>query len=426
MLKYLFLGTIIILPLQFALNISENVDLVVTRILVPAVFLLWLVRSLAKKRIWIPNRAETWLLLSFLFLAAVSLWGGLNWEKGARKILYLFSIIPIYFVGADLARDERFQTKIARAILASGTLAAAVGLIQFVLPFILGLDATLGIWKKLAEFFLGNSFGELVAQNPSWLVNVSGVTWMRAFGFFPDPHSFSFFVALAMFSSLGYFVWEKNIAWRVFAGVGITLMFCSITLSFSRGAYLGTLTGSIFFLLFVLKRAGKLGKVVLAGAVILSLVAVFFRGPVQGRLVSAFNFREGSNAERMKNWQQAADIIENYPLTGIGLGNYSSYVDPMSAERSPIYAHDIFLDLASETGIAGGAVFLLLLLFGIWRGISSKKILGLGLATSLVYFLVHGIFDTPIWSPQVMVILLVILALGLHINNAKCKYQNEK
>lgn len=425
MLEYLFLGTIIILPLQFALNIGENVDLVITRILVPAIFLFWLVRSLARRKIWIPNRAETWLLLSFLFLSAVSLWGGLNWEKGARKILYLFSIIPIYFVGADLAQDKRFQTKITRAILASGFLAAAVGLIQFTLPFFLGLDATLEIWKKLASFFLGKSFGELVAQNPSWLVNVSGVTWMRAFGFFPDPHSFSFFVALCMFSSLGYLFWERNMMWKVFAGVGTILMFFAIAFSFSRGAYLGIIAGSVFFLLVILKRSGNLGKFLAVGAVLAAFAIVFFQGPIQSRLVSAFNPREGSNVERLENWRQAIDIVSGYPLTGIGLGNYSSYVDPVSAERSSIYAHNIFLDVASETGIVNGAVFLLLLLFGIWRGLSSKNILGLGLATSLVYFFVHGIFDTPIWSPQVMTMLLIILAIGTGLN-AKLKHQNEK
>src|SRR4030043_561919 len=120
MMKYLFLGVILLLPFQFALNVGDNVDLVTTRILIPVVFFLWLLNGLAKRKIWVADRAETWLVLSFLFLSAFSLWGGLNAGKGVRKILYLFSIFPIYFVAADLAQDKEFRIKIVRTVGISG------------------------------------------------------------------------------------------------------------------------------------------------------------------------------------------------------------------------------------------------------------------------------------------------------------------
>jgi len=412
--QYFFLGIILLLPFQFALNVSENADLVVTRILIPAVFFLWLVRAFAKREIWIANRAETWLIISFLFFSALSLVLGLDWEKGLRKFLYLFSIFPIYFVGADLFRDARFKIKAIRTIWISGFLAASVGLVQFALPFFFGLNAMLKIWKNITLFFLGSSFGKLVAANPSWLVSISGDTWMRAFGFFPDPHMFSFFVSLCLFIGLGYFAWEKGASWKILAGLSAVFMFFAIVFSFSRGAYLGVIAGSLFFLVVFLKRSGNLGKAVAVGAAFSVLALIFFQGTVQNRLASAFNPREGSNAERIKNWQQAVEIIKSYPLAGAGLGNYSSYIDPTSDERSSIYAHNVFLDVAAETGLLNGVILLALMAAGIWRGIFSRNMLGLGIASSLVYFFVHGIFDTSLWSPQVLTMLLVILALGIH------------
>ena len=287
-----------------------------------------------------------------------------------------------------------------------------------------------------------------MATNPSWLVNVSGDTWMRTFGFFPDPHTFSFFVSLCFFVGLGYFAWEKNWKWKIPAGVAVALIFSAIIFSFSRGAYLGVLAGSLFFLAVLLIRWSKAGRVAIIGITLIFLAVVFSQGTIQSRLVSAFNFKEGSNAERVKNWKQAVEIVKDYPLAGIGLGNYSSYIDPASGERSSIYAHNIFLDVSAETGILNGIVFGALILVSLWRGLhphtnsgdnlynkklagnrvenlrgeKSKKIgvgVNLGIASSLVYFLIHGIFDTPIWSPQVMVILLVALAIGLHANNSK-------
>ena len=245
---------------------------------------------------------------------------------------------------------------------------------------------------------------------------------MRAFGFFPDPHTFSFFVSLCFFAGLGYFAWERNRKWKIVAGVSVALMFFAIVLSFSRGAYLGVIIGGLFFLAVLLHGSRSAGRVVVIGAVSFFLAAIFFQGTFQNRLVSAFDLKEGSNAERMKNWQQAISVVREYPLFGIGLGNYSSYVDPASGERSSIYAHNTLLDISSETGIINGFVFLALILASFWRNADSKNMLNLGLASGLVYFLVHGIFDTAIWSPQVMVILLVILAVGLHKNNEKFKY----
>jgi putative inorganic carbon (HCO3(-)) transporter len=242
---------------------------------------------------------------------------------------------------------------------------------------------------------------------------------MRAFGFFPDPHTFSFFVSLCFFVGLGYFAWEKNLKWKIPAGAATALMFFAVILSFSRGAYLGVLAGSLFFLAVSLIRSGNAGKITIIGAVLIFLAAVFFQGTIQSRLVSAFNFKEGSNAERVENWRQAIDAIRDYPLAGVGLGNYASYIDQASGERSSIYAHNTFLDISAETGIPNGFIFLVLILVSLWRNVSSKNVLNLGIAAGLVYFLIHGIFDTPIWSPQVMVILLVLLAMGLYGNNSK-------
>jgi len=414
MSEWLLIVTIVSLPLQFALNAGTNVDLVTTRVLVPLIFILWVARSLARKKIWIPQRAESGLWLALLFFSALSLILGLGWERGARKALYLFSLTPLFFVVADIARSEKWRKRILGAIVASGALAAIAALLEFSLQFILGLEKTLAIWQSLARFFLGVSLGELVTANPSWLVNISGRTILRAFGFFPDPHVFSFFVSLCFFCALGYLFWEKRKVWRIAAKIAAVLMLSSALLSFSRGAYLGLIVGGLFFLVVYLKRAGNLKKFLLAFAGLAIITAVIFFGPIKSRLATAVDMREGSNAERIKNWQQATEIIAARPLTGVGLGNYAFVIEPLAPERNSIYAHNLYLDLAAETGIVGGLLFFLIILAAYLRNLLSGETLGLGLAAALLYFFVHGIFDTPLWSPQVFVLLLVITALGLY------------
>ena len=45
--------------------------------------------------------------------------------------------------------------------------------------------------------------------------------------------------------------------------------------------------------------------------------------------------------------------------------------------------------------------------------------LNLGLAAGLVAFFVHSIFDTALYSPQVLTMFLIIIALGLNDNKLK-------
>ncbi|MCX6766965.1 MAG: O-antigen ligase family protein [Candidatus Moranbacteria bacterium] len=414
MLNYLFLFLIFLLPLQFALNAGDNIDLVTTRILVPVLFLAWLVKSLARKKMWIPNKAEMWLAVTFLFLASLSLCLGREASAGFRKLLYLFTIAPVFFVAADIFREEKWRKRALVAIIFSGALAAMVGLFQFLFSFLIGIDKSVKIWEGLAPYFLGNSFGKIVAANSSWLVNIGGVTRMRAFGFFPDPHNFAFFVNLCLFTALGYLFAPKKAVSKLWIGAGAISMSAAVGLSFSRGAYLGLLAGGLFFALIFLKRSGVLGKTLVAIVAIFVLVFIFNSNIITQRLVTSFNLKEGSNAERYKNWTQAAGMIQDYPLGGVGLGNYAKTVDPTAADRSSIYAHNLFLDIAAETGILNAIIFLLLIFVSVWRNIRNNNMLSLGVAAGLIAFLVHSIFDTALYSPQVLTLLLIIIALGLN------------
>jgi O-antigen ligase len=415
----LLVSLILILPLQFALNASANADLVITRVFVPIIFLLWLARGLAKKKVYIKNSSETWLLLLFLLFSALSLLWAAHPPLGTRRLLYLLSLAPVYFVAADILQENRWKNNILRAIFFSGLLAALVALGQFALQFFLGIEKTVALWSKLAKIFLGTSFSEVVAANSSWLVNISGKTVMRAFGFFPDPHMFSFFVSMCLLILLGYIVSEKNKKWKKYILAGSSLMFLALILSFARGAYVGIIAAGIFFLVVYFGRSGNFKKLFIAVSVLAVVVMVFFLGPIKSRLSSVFDIQEGSNSERILNWKQALGFISGHPLAGVGLGNYSHSVDPLSQERSSIYAHNIFLDISAEAGLLTGLIFLMLLLATFLKAIASKNAVGVGTASAMLYFAVHGIFDAPIYSPQVFILLLVLFALGANFNSKK-------
>ncbi len=414
MLFKLLLFFVFFLPFQFALNPFPSVDLAIIRLLAVFLFLAWIFQGLKKKEIFIPQKIQILLLLSFLCLAAFSLFFAQNYEWSLRKIFFLLSFFPIFFVVADLSRDPKRFLTLIKFLVAGAGIAAIGGILQFFLQFVIGLDRVMELSERLAPFFLGNYFSQSVIQNSSWLVNVAGRDYLRSFFVFPDPHMFSFFLGMILSWSvaLAAHLWKTQ-RWRwIFSSF---LILISTLLTFSRGGYLGLGAGAIFtFFLFhqmIPAVFRKTALILLFSAVIFIFLPI---NPISQRMLSSFNLQEGSNQARLETWRQSLEVIKENPLGGTGIGNYPLSVKSDSDYREPIYAHNIFLDIAAETGIANALIFIALILFSInsyLRQARFNYFFSAG-AISLVVFFVHSFFDTPLFSVHILPLFVIIIAIS--------------
>jgi putative inorganic carbon (HCO3(-)) transporter len=113
--------------------------------------------------------------------------------------------------------------------------------------------------------------------------------------------------------------------------------------------------------------------------------------------------------DRWMMWQAALGMIRDQPLLGHGvntfMANYLAYW--VGGEQVPRYAHNCFLQVAAETGVAGLVAFLWLLggmLSRWWRAVRARelqrdhRVLLLGLSAGLVAFLVQSSVDTNFYS----------------------------
>jgi O-antigen ligase len=419
MLYYFSLLFILYLPFQIALNPASGVDLASARVLAITLFIAWSIDSLKKKKIFIANNLTTIFILSFLFIASFSIIFAENQIWGWKKLLFLLSFFPLYFVFSALAQEIEKRQKIATFLVWSAFFASAIALFQFGLQFMIGLDNALNLWRKIMPLFLGETFSQSVFGYSSWLVNIGGQTYFRAIAFFPDPHMLSLFLGLI-------FPWsvllskEKNKlhGWIVPA----TILLADI-LTFSRGGYIGLISGTIFASLLLIRKWHR--KYFAYGIItILIFLAIFTSpNPLSQRLRTSFNPAEGSNQERLKNWNQAWQIIQNNPLLGTGLGNYSLAVKPTATEREPIYAHNLFLDITAETGILSGLIFIFILLTVIWNFARSAKYATFywGGVWGLAIFFFHSLFETGLYSVHVLPVLIIILAL----NSCHCEERSD-
>lgn len=412
MIYKLFLLFCLYIPFQIALNPAEGVDLASGRIFVLILALMWLISGLKNRQVFVPAKMQTWLILSFVFISGFSLFWAQNLDWGVRKFLFLLSVFPVYLVATDLFQDQNKKVKIIKFLVWGAGIAAGIGIIQFLLQFIIGLDQTAGIWRNyVTPLFLGKSFSQAVLEYPSWLVNIGGHDYLRAFATFPDPHMFSFYLGLALPMAIGLYYALKK---RIYLIFSLAILLANL-LTFSRGGYIGLTAGFVFIVLyFTISKKISARKLFISFVLILVVFVSLAITPVGKRFYASFSASEGSNKTRFENWQQAVEVIKNNPR-GVGIGNYSYEIEPSAGYRKPIYAHNLYLDIAAETGIANAIIWIALLFYSIRNFIKKAKynILYLSGAASLIIFSIHSIFDTALYSVQVLPLLLIIITLDV-------------
>jgi O-antigen ligase len=210
---------------------------------------------------------------------------------------------------------------------------------------------------------------------------------------------------------------ENNGAWRKYFGVCAAIIFVADLLTFSRGGYVGLIFGvGTFFLLLIFRNAEWEKQLIKIGAGGIVIVAILI-SPLGTRLFSSFSSDDGSKIERVRLWQEAIELIALRPIIGAGLGNYPLLVKPSADYREPFYAHNLFLDIALETGIVGFFFFLSFLFYAIvsawrkWR--QGGSLFALALLSSLIVFSAHSFFETPLFSVHILPIFLLLMAASL-------------
>jgi len=201
-----------------------------------------------------------------------------------------------------------------------------------------------------------------------------------------------------------------------FAFLGMGIVIPAFVMATSRGATMAVISGLGICLVwrFInfngirnrVKKDAVFASVVL---VYLSLIVLFlYLGPANSGSVfsSGYYYGNGSRAELLS---RSFYLLDAYPFTGGGLGAfpglYSLYILDI-----PFFnvanSHNLFLDVAIEQGIFGGASFILLYLAGIWfvsrslmHGMpADAKLFSLIILFALVVVLVHGMVDDYLFN----------------------------
>lgn len=203
---------------------------------------------------------------------------------------------------------------------------------------------------------------------------------------------------------------------RIMAGLSAVVLLAGLLFSQSRGGLLS------------LGAAGLMMAVVRWRWMALPAVGLLAAAGLGLRLVGAslLPVLTAGIPGREEVWLRGLAAVQDFPLTGIGLGLFGHIVPilypyfALGADVAvrPTHAHNLYLQVASDLGLPGLVAFAAMLtaagavLAHAWRhGSPALRPIAWGLAGSLVALAVHGLVDAVAWSSKVSVFLWLVLGL---------------
>lgn len=266
------------------------------------------------------------------------------------------------------------------------------------------------------ELVLTRVYGTLKPSNPNllggFLIVASPFLWLNTLLKFVDKKNIEFLIYL------------------IFSLISIGAIF----MTGCRGAYIALffmLIGLMLVLYNVIKNFynGLYEKIKQHKKSIISLISIAFVSilicfpKIFNRILSIFAMRNDSSTSfRMNVYASSVEMFKDNFLFGIGCGNkvfreiYGLY---MLSGFDALSAYSVFLETAVESGIFALIFYILFAFFLIKYSvrafknvpdIKSKLILGT-LLLSIIGVLIHGLFDTIYFRPQVQLIFWTAVAI---------------
>jgi len=196
----------------------------------------------------------------------------------------------------------------------------------------------------------------------------------------------------------------------------------ALVFSLSRGGWSGAFTGLAFMSIALLTnrhfQRKKFFMCLIGGFFAVALI-VLSSTPVVERIRTLEQKDQIPNFKsRISRWRGTVEMIEDYPLLGVGPGNFAfiftQYQPPGFATRS-FYAHNDYLDFTSEVGLPLSAIVVWMIIAFYRQGFRklknpSRLVRGitLGSMSGITAMLFHSISDFNLHIPANAILFTVL------------------
>ncbi|MHB9035575.1 MAG: O-antigen ligase family protein [Armatimonadota bacterium] len=258
-----------------------------------------------------------------------------------KQLLLISACLGAYVLVAWLANDSKVAAAMVTGVVLSALGVCAAGIRHYAI-------STGG----------GSQF---------WAALMSTGEHMRLFGSFINPGYFAGFIVLALPLTLGVYLVARRPVLAVLIGLAFIVETIALMLTGAKFGIVSAAVGLlIFFMLAIATKSLRRSKFIrlLMLAVVLIPLLVVFSGPVRSRIVAAETggSQVHSTTFRVFTWEATVNMIKANPWVGVGPGVYSIAYPRYTIAGPTKAAHQSYLQLASESGVAALVAFVLALL----------------------------------------------------------------
>jgi O-antigen ligase len=336
-------------------------------------------------------------LLIFLSLTLLSAALSGDPARGLRQFLGGWTVATFYLV-TGFVRDDGFRRRLFGVLFWTATAVAVYGIGQH----LTGVDV-------------------LRPGRPLQSLEIGTRTVFFPRGAFNHYQTFANVFFLLFSVSFAQSIHNRVRGERIMYIVAAFFTGIVMLLSYTRGIWMSCLFALLLILSFSGRRAlAALGSV----AVVVGVVVLLSFAGISSRAGSIFETEK--NVERLLLWETTWNMIRDYPLLGVGVGNYqrvqSEYLReglPLDVTRS--HSHNNLLQVTVERGIFGLLIFLwlwyLILKVGLSTLLRLRRRRGrhfalvLGCLAGALGFFIDGMFQNNFGDTEVAILFWLVVGM---------------
>lgn len=219
---------------------------------------------------------------------------------------------------------------------------------------------------------------------------------MRVVGTIYDPNNLGLFLVLCSSACIPLYYYLSKIWMQYVFAVGHAILGIGIYLTFSKASWIAS---GIFVLITIILYGKYFNRYFMIILFIVTLLFAVIEGDRIGRRLSSFDVDSKSNTNRIVALQTSIDMIKDYPLFGIGVGNYYPFYDRYKSNdelESRFYCMNSHLQILVETGLAGFILYTSVIICLFYKCIISSETIydqRILLALSLFVICINAFFS---------------------------------
>ncbi|RHJ81223.1 tetratricopeptide repeat protein [Parabacteroides sp. AM08-6] len=205
--------------------------------------------------------------------------------------------------------------------------------------------------------------------------------------------------------------------------MGVILIIIALSIRMNRPAWVATLISGIWVGWMQMIGWGKTKETLQQHHKLFSIFSMSILFILGIAAIWESTLKAENGCRRLLIWNVTTKAITEHPLTGTGLGGFSTafartqasyFSSGLASEKEkinavcPVHAYNEYLQLGLELGIGGLLIFILWLAFSLYYGIKHRQI---GASGGIVALSVFAIYSYPLQMPSFWVILLFLTVI---------------